>query len=480
MTTDARTTNRNYPKPHVDNTLSADITRLIQALEAIGVDVAGLLTDVAGRALATHAHAIGDVTGLQAALNAKRDASWVPSLDDLSDVNTAGAANGQFLRLISGFWQPATISVAFSDISGKPSSYPTTWSDVASKPSTFPPSTHSHPISEVAGLQTALDTKLNLGGGTLTGTLFGTIASFSDALYGAAGAAITGTVQATIGDNGNAYQVNNSLGGAISALCPINRGGGNYSLGLYGYGGTFGNNWRLILEHDGSVYFPRTQMNADGSIDIGIRNSGDRTSYIDFHSSGAPETLDYSARIARGAGVDGVLDITNTGAGWIRVLPAANALVQIGVPGANNYLYVPRTDNADEGGEIILGRPSTNTVFTGDVGVDLYCSQARIYDRGGTYRGFVVDFGAIAAGTNVTAAHSGNIGSLVCSGDTQDIGKYIFAYNPSNGANFGGSAPGSGLYPAHHGGWQNGSVNGTWRAQGNGQAGYITLWQRIA
>lgn len=34
------------------------------------------------------------------------------------------------------------------------------WANVENKPSTFPPSAHTHPISDVTNLQTALDAKL--------------------------------------------------------------------------------------------------------------------------------------------------------------------------------------------------------------------------------------------------------------------------------------------------------------------------------
>lgn len=64
---------------------------------------------------ATHNHAVGDVNGLQTALD---NAAATPA-------------------------QP-------------------TWSTLSGKPATFPPSTHSHAISDITGLQTALDAKRGL------------------------------------------------------------------------------------------------------------------------------------------------------------------------------------------------------------------------------------------------------------------------------------------------------------------------------
>lgn len=45
----------------------------------------------------------------------------------------------------------------------KPLGYFPTWTEVSGKPATFSPSTHTHPISEVTGLQTALDGKQAAG-----------------------------------------------------------------------------------------------------------------------------------------------------------------------------------------------------------------------------------------------------------------------------------------------------------------------------
>jgi len=45
------------------------------------------------------------------------------------------------------------------------------WSEVSEKPGTFTPAGHEHVIADVTGLQPALNNKLNLTGGTLTGAL---------------------------------------------------------------------------------------------------------------------------------------------------------------------------------------------------------------------------------------------------------------------------------------------------------------------
>lgn len=70
------------------------------------------------------------------------------------------------------------------------------------------------------------------------------------------------------------------------------------------------------------------------NLEFGQQGSGDRTTLIDFHSSGAPGALDFSARIIRNAGVNGALDIINTGTGGVLVngspLGGSTALAAIG------------------------------------------------------------------------------------------------------------------------------------------------------
>lgn len=53
------------------------------------------------------------------------------------------------------------------------------------------------------------------------------------------------------------------------------------------------------------------------SLELGKYGSGDRYTFIDFISAGAPATIDYNARIIRNPGANGNLDIVNTGTGNI-------------------------------------------------------------------------------------------------------------------------------------------------------------------
>lgn len=113
MVTDAREPNRGYHVPSPGNTISEDMARLILALTAVGVDVAGLLEVVASKAAAIHEHQIADVIGLTTALANKASADHVHALGGLSDVDTAGATAYQVLtKSIDGKWRPWTIDLA--------------------------------------------------------------------------------------------------------------------------------------------------------------------------------------------------------------------------------------------------------------------------------------------------------------------------------------------------------------------------------
>jgi hypothetical protein len=66
--------------------------------------------------------------------------------------------------------KPSTYPTTWEKVDGKPNVFPTNWDNVAGKPTTFPPSTHSHSISDIKGLNTELEELTNDISG-LTGTL---------------------------------------------------------------------------------------------------------------------------------------------------------------------------------------------------------------------------------------------------------------------------------------------------------------------
>ncbi|PBC02677.1 hypothetical protein [Mesorhizobium sp. WSM3860] len=90
MPTENATPNRGYQLPDGSNNLEDDVLRLIAALSAIDVDIAGLLVSVAQRALLVHSHVIADTTGLQAALDSKQNESEKGNANGYAELDATG------------------------------------------------------------------------------------------------------------------------------------------------------------------------------------------------------------------------------------------------------------------------------------------------------------------------------------------------------------------------------------------------------
>lgn len=71
----------------------------------------------------------------------------------------------------------------------------------------------------------------------------------------------------------------------------------------------------ILLEQSGNIFVGNTVFTLGGAMELGFGGTGDRPSIIDLHSSGAPAVNDFSARIIRNAGVNGSLEIGQTGSG---------------------------------------------------------------------------------------------------------------------------------------------------------------------
>lgn len=134
----ALTPNRSYPLPDPSEWVADDVHVLIAAYTAIDLDMASLFTALGGKAATVHTHSMSQISGLDAALGDKSALNHSHSLASLSDVNATGAANGMVLVYAGGQWVVSTAAAAIG--------------------------THAHAISDVTGLQPALDSKLTEGG----------------------------------------------------------------------------------------------------------------------------------------------------------------------------------------------------------------------------------------------------------------------------------------------------------------------------
>ena len=142
-------------------------------------DSASITYKLNGKAEAIHSHLIGDVTGLQTALDGKASSSHTHTLSQITDAGTAASkdvppsGNASSLQIVLG-----------SD---------TRLSDART------PTAHSHAISDVTGLQAALDAK---GSGSVTSFGFTAANGFSGSVTNASttpnltiGTSITGILK---------------------------------------------------------------------------------------------------------------------------------------------------------------------------------------------------------------------------------------------------------------------------------------------
>lgn len=68
----------------------------------------------------------------------------------------------------------------------------------------------------------------------------------------------------------------------------------------------------------------------------------------------------------------------------------------------------------DEGGQIFLNKPVTNTTISGGVNIDIYQNKLRFFENTGTNRGFYIDIttGGATAGTNLVGSGTGTVTSV--------------------------------------------------------------------
>jgi hypothetical protein len=150
----------------------ADVTGLQEALDLKFnaadslplAQVIGLVSALAGKASLVHVHAVSDVTGLQALLDGKAAVSHTHTASQITDFNVA--VNTEVASLLQA---GANIQLQYNAGSGQlviaaVHNHPI--SEVTGLQSALDgkaPLVHVHGISEITGLQTALDGKSNVG-----------------------------------------------------------------------------------------------------------------------------------------------------------------------------------------------------------------------------------------------------------------------------------------------------------------------------
>ena len=130
----------------------------------------------------SHAHVIANVDGLQLALDAKAPLAS-PALTGTPNAPTAVSGTNTTQVATTAFVQQAIVDFGPGDMlkaaydannDGKVDAAEVAdaapWAGITGKPTSFTPASHNHPISQVTGLQAALDAKAALASPALTGT----------------------------------------------------------------------------------------------------------------------------------------------------------------------------------------------------------------------------------------------------------------------------------------------------------------------
>jgi hypothetical protein len=126
---------------------AADVRTKLLTVDGAGSGIdADLLDGLSSAAFATavHTHAIGDVTGLQAALDGKGDLSSAVSVSVDSEVMLYSGTTGKLAKRAAGSGL-ATLAAGVLTLTD---------------PATFATAAHTHAIADTTGLQAALDAKL--------------------------------------------------------------------------------------------------------------------------------------------------------------------------------------------------------------------------------------------------------------------------------------------------------------------------------
>jgi hypothetical protein len=84
----------------------------------------------------------------------------------------------------------------------------------------------------------------------------------------------------------------------------------------------------------------------------------------------------------------------------------------------SNYSY------GEEGGEITLNKPATNTTISTSVTIDVWQNKVRIFESGGANRGAFIDLSAATGGVGSNLLTGGSQGSSLPS-QTGNAGKYL-------------------------------------------------------
>lgn len=101
--------------------------------------------------------------------------------------------------------------------------------------------------------------------------------------------------------------------------------------------------------------------------------------------------------------------VTGSITATVNVVAAGNIEAQTNLKSMNQA--------GDEGGEIFLNAPATNTTIPGGVTIDVYQNRLRFFEQGGSANGYFLDMPSGAPGVGTDLAPSGYTGTVTIFGN---------------------------------------------------------------
>lgn len=138
--------------------------------------------------------------------------------------------------------------------------------------------------------------------------------------------------------------------------------------------------------------------------------------------------------------------------------PGACNFMQTGLSVPAASLIIRKQDNAFEGGEFYLEKP-TNTLLYGNVVFDIYNNNIRIFEAGGSYKGITANLASSNAGASSVIVTDSNIGTQIA----KNINEFPLNQDVRNTA--------SPTFP-------NINVTGSFRKTGAGAGGFYDVYNQ--
>ena len=195
--------------------------------------------------------------------------------------------------------------------------------------------------------------------------------------------------------------------GSVGATGPTGPTGPQGAQGTTGYTGSLGAQGATGYNGSVGATGPTGPTGPQGP--IGYTGSLGAQGAIGY--TGSKGDTGYTGSVGPVAGSNTQIIYNNAG-----TAAGSSSLTWNGTTLSTNLLTVTQS-TGDEGGEIVLAKPATNTTISGTgITIDSYQNKLRFFEAGGTARGFYIDITTGGAGAGTELGARGYTGSLGATG----------------------------------------------------------------